>query len=332
MRVRRWIASLSVGSMLLLTGCGSVTPAGSGTGGSGGEAGSGSSGSAGTTGGAGRSGTAGTNGSGSGGRGGVDGTAGTSGSAGVTGAGGVGVGGRGGTTGTAGAGATGTGGVAVGGRGGTTGAAGTTGTGGVAIGGRGGAPGGTGGGTTGGTGGGATAGRGGSTGAGGTGGVANGGRGGGNAGTGGGVSTCPVSGCPPLMISDLQAIDVGDAPGFDATGFRCKSLTICPNSSGCVYYSTDMFGSLQSMESTYTDGAEVAQPAPTKLHLDIGAASQCGNPAVTFTANDSITIQFDGGKKLVVLLPAFMGTSLSLYIATDGSTYYDAALTQPAGR
>ena len=229
----------------------------------------------------------------------------------MTGAGGA-AGGRGGTTGTAGAGETGTGGVAVGGRGGTTGTAGTTGTGGVATGGRGGA--------TGGTGGGATAGRGGSTGAGGTGGVANGGRGGGNAGTGGGVSSCPASGCPPLMISDLQAIDAGSAPGFDATGFRCKSLTICPNSSACIYYSTDMFGSLQSMDSVYNDGAEVAQPAPTKLRLDVGAASQCGTPTVTFTANDTITIEFDGGKKLVVLLPAFMGTSLTLYIATDGLT------------
>jgi hypothetical protein len=86
------------------------------------------------------------------------------------------------------------------------------------------------------------------------------------------------------------------------------------------------------MDSTYTDGAEAQTPAPTKLRLDTGAASQCGNPAVTFTASDTITLQFDGGKKLVVLLPAFMGTSLTLYIATDGSTYYDAALTQPARR
>ena len=128
------------------------------------------------------------------------------------------------------------------------------------------------------------------------------------------------------------AIDASGAPAFDATGFRCKSLTICPNSSSCLYFSTDMFGSLQSMDSVYTDGAEVAMFAPTKLRLDTGAASQCGNPAVTFTANDTITIQFDGGKKLTVLLPAFMGTSLTLYIATDGSTYYDAALTQPARR
>ena len=53
---------------------------------------------------------------------------------------------------------------------------------------------------------------------------------------------------------------------------------------------------------------------------------------MTFTANDTITIRFDAGKKLVVMLPAFMGTSLALYIATDGATYYDAALTQPARR
>jgi hypothetical protein len=136
--------------------------------------------------------------------------------------------------------------------------------------------------------------------------------------------------CPALMIMDLSAIDSANAPGFNATGFRCKSLTICPNSSSCIYYANDMYGSIQSMEDSYTDGSTTAMPQATKLRFDGGAASQCGNPAFALTANDTLIITFDSGKKLTVYLPAFMGTSLILWIASDGSTYNDAGLTMPA--
>ena len=220
----------------------------------------------------------------------------------------AGAGGRGGAITTSG-----TGGVATGGRGGTSGVGGsatagnggTTGTGGVATGGRGG--------TTG-TGGVATGGRGGTTGTGGTGGV-----------------TCARGACPALAIADLEAIDDSKAPGFDAPGFRCKSLTVCPPTGSCTYFSsTTVFGSLQSAEDSYTDGVKLTTPAAVHFVIDGGAASQCGNPAVTFTADEFITFTFDGGKKVSAYLPMFTGTSLSLYVATDGSTFTDAALTMPA--
>jgi hypothetical protein len=170
-----------------------------------------------------------------------------------------------------------------------------------------------------------TFGRGGTTGLAGS--MATGGRGG-AAGTGG--VACPRGACPALMISDLEAIDDSTAPGFDAPGFRCKSLTICPNSSGCIYFSADIFGSLQSAEDSYTDGVELTPPAPVKLSINTGAASQCGNPPITFAPTEYLTLTFDGGKKLAVYLPMFMGVSLTLYIASDGSTFYDAALQMPA--
>ncbi len=297
-----------------LVGCGSVTPVGTdgGTGTAG--DGAGSSGAAGRGGVSGSAGTAGTTGAGNaagGGSGGVA-TAGTGGAA-AGGRGGA-AGGRGGVDGTAGRGGAtsggGSGGVATGGRGGgNAGSGGVTGLGGVTTGGRGGSAG--------------------AIGVGGLGGVAIGGRGGGNAGTGG-AAVCARGMCPALMIGDLEAIDDSKAPGFDAPGFRCKTLTICPLGGSCSYSSTTMFGNLQSAEDTYYDGAESTVPAAVTLRIDGGAASQCNNPPITFTTDDALTLTFDGGKKVPVYLPAFMGTSLSLYIATDGSTFYDAALTQPA--
>ena len=253
--------------------------------------------------------------------------------------------GTGGTTGTAGAsgtvGSAGVGGSAAGGRGGTD----SGGRGGSAAGARGGTDGSGRGGTAGGSSGSAGSGAGGAGGRGG-----NAGSGGGNAGSGGAVSLggrggsagsagsvgtggaagCARGMCPALMITDLQAIDDSKAPGFDASGFRCKSMTICPPIGSCFYSSMTVFGSIQSGEDSYNDGAVTANPQAVKVYIDTGAASQCGNPAITFTADEYLQLTFDGGKKVPVYLPAFTGASLTLYVATDGSTYTDAALTQPA--
>jgi hypothetical protein len=91
-----------------------------------------------------------------------------------------------------------------------------------------------------------------------------------------------------------------------------------------------MFGSINSGDDSYMDGAVTAMPQAIKVYIDGGAMSMCGNPAITFTADESLTLTFDGGRKVPVYLPSFTGVSLTLYVATDGSTYYDAALTQPA--
>jgi len=303
MRIGVCAATLSTVSILFLCGlgvggCGNVTAVDHDDGG----------GSAGSTGAAGRGGSTGT--------GGTTGAAGASGAVGTAGAGGSAAGGRGGTdsggSGSSGAGA----------RAGTDGGS------------RGGAAGGSSGSAGSGAGGtgarGGNAGGGGSAGSGGAGSLA--GRGGGSAGTvgTGGAAGCARGSCPALMITDLQAIDDSKAPGFDAPGFRCKSLTICPPIGSCIYYSMTMFGSIQSGEDSYTDGAVTANPQAVKVYLDTGAASQCVNSSITFTADEYLTLTYDGGRKVPVYLPAFTGASLTLYVATDGSTYTDAALTQPA--
>ena len=326
MRISVCAGTFSTASILFLCGlgvgaCGNVTAVDHDDGG----------GSADGTGAAGRGGSTGT--------GGTTGTAGASGTVGSAGVGGSAAGGRGGTD------SGGRGGSAAGARGGTDGsgrggtAGGSSGSAGSGAGGAGGRGGnaGSGGGNAGSGGAGSLAGRGGGSagtggGAAGIGGaVSLGGRGGsaGTVGTGG-AAGCARGMCPALMITDLQAIDDSKAPGFDAPGFRCKSMTICPPIGSCFYSSMTVFGSIQSGEDSYNDGAVTANPQAVKVYIDTGAASQCGNPAITFTADEYLQLTFDGGKKVPVYLPAFTGASLTLYVATDGSTYTDAALTQPA--
>jgi hypothetical protein len=304
MRLHRPLAHTGTLFLLAVIGCGTVT-SNENDGGSG-AAGTGS-GAAGT--GSGVAGTA------AGGRGGASGAGGAV----ISGAGGSDrVGGRGGTS----AGAAGTGSGAAGTGSGTAGTgSGAAGTGGTASGGRGGGAGTAAGGRGGTLGGGGTVGTGGTLG---TGGAAAGGR--------GGATACPAAGCPALAIADLTGISTAAAAGFDAPGFRCKSLTVCGLASGCVYFSNDMLGSKQSGEDTFQDGAEASTPMPVKINIDAGAASQCNNPPVTLKATDYVMLTFDGGRQLAVYLPAFTGASLILYPASDGSTYYDAARTMPAGK
>jgi hypothetical protein len=146
---------------------------------------------------------------------------------------------------------------------------------------------------------------------------------------------CGTNGCGPLLISDLTAIDVSTAPGFDAAGFRCNSFVVCGVSMTCIYYMVQMqppanLGHRQSADPTYVDGATVAPPVPVKISVGIGAQSMCTNPNVTFVAGNYVTLTFDGGKTLKVYLPAFSGTQLTLYVSQNGSTFKDAALTMLA--
>jgi len=125
-------------------------------------------------------------------------------------------------------------------------------------------------------------------------------------------------------------MDTSGVPGFNALAFRCKALAVCAATASCVYHAADTLGHRQSSEAAFMDGAE-AVPAPAKLMLQGGAASQCSTQSVSIAAGESFGIMFDGGKKVTVHLPAFAGTGeLTLYIASDGSTFRDAALTMPA--
>jgi len=152
----------------------------------------------------------------------------------------------------------------------------------------------------------------------------------GRGGSGGSVNACVRGACPPLLIGDLTDMDTAGIPGFNAQAFRCKALAVCAATASCLYFASDTLGHRQSSEAAFMDGAE-ALPASTKLMLQGGAASQCSAQPVTIAAGESLGLTFDGGKKLTVYLPAFTGAGeLTLYIASDGSTFQDAALTMPA--
>ena len=141
-------------------------------------------------------------------------------------------------------------------------------------------------------------------------------------------------GCDTWLAQDIEDLDLTNFPSStnvpDPTCvFRAKSYTFCAASDLCVYFVNNV-GGKHSGESPYYDGATLATPTHMQFDIGRGPASQCNNPAVDISAGEYITVTFDGGQTLDVYLPAFNGVDLSLYIARDGSTYYDVALTNMA--
>jgi hypothetical protein len=133
-----------------------------------------------------------------------------------------------------------------------------------------------------------------------------------------------------LLIGDLTGINVSPLPGFDL-GFRCKSLTVCGVNQNCLYYGAQ-FGSVQSSDTStaaYTDGSAMSPGVPVKIRIDVGAASQCGNPALQIAAGESVILAFDG-KELRVYFPAVADVAVTLYVREDGATFHDVGLTNLA--
>jgi hypothetical protein len=133
----------------------------------------------------------------------------------------------------------------------------------------------------------------------------------------------------PLKIADLIGINALSLDGFNAVGLRCKSLTVCGVSQSCIYCS-GFLGSIQSTEDTYSDGDELDQGEAVKIRIAQGAQSMCLSAPFAIDDGESITLAYNDGQMLIVYFPLFQGVELELYVADDGSTYYDAELTQLA--
>jgi hypothetical protein len=144
----------------------------------------------------------------------------------------------------------------------------------------------------------------------------------------GGASTGGGNG-GPLRIADLEAIYAGNLTGFNSAGFRCKSLSVCGVNQGCIYYS-GFLGSVQSKDDPYSDGDELNEAQAVKIRIAGGAQSMCSSVEVAITQGETLKLTHDGQHSLLVYFPSFTGAELTLYVANDGSTYTDAALTKPA--
>jgi len=166
------------------------------------------------------------------------------------------------------------------------------------------------------------------------------------AGSRGYTHTVPPALPTPLAIMDLEDFECAtSAPGLDV-GFRCRAFIISGSSQYGNHYTFESLGYVQSSEYDdqtkesikFYDGEELNSPEPIKLHFGRGANSLCTDVPVEIAAGEFIEIAYDGGQHLSVYLPEIIisqesgspPNELFLWIASDGSTYFDEDLTQVA--
>lgn len=103
----------------------------------------------------------------------------------------------------------------------------------------------------------------------------------------------------------------------------------------------NFFGQAADNSNEYMDGLPVERFQ--KVGLLVDQARVLEYDEVNIQAGDRVELTYDGGRKLLVYLPRITGEDLiftpeeeegsygfALYVASDGSTYYDKKLTQLA--
>ncbi len=87
----------------------------------------------------------------------------------------------------------------------------------------------------------------------------------------------------------------------------------------------DPLGLVYDNGNTYQKGNSYAQSRDIFLRIFTDEDEEIGIPA-----GDSLEITYDGGQRLAIYLPRITEEPSILYVATDGSTYYDEELTKLA--
>ncbi len=126
-----------------------------------------------------------------------------------------------------------------------------------------------------------------------------------------------TGGAPPpvteaLMVSDIVSIDPVNTG--NASGSNTGNDILFGALDGTILYNRD------SYQSSSSDSATVVPAQPLLIELQDSA---------TIKLDGIIPITYDGGI-INVYLPLTVGVAVTYYIASDGSSYYDEALTSLA--
>ncbi len=137
-----------------------------------------------------------------------------------------------------------------------------------------------------------------------------------------GLTTATLNAAEPLSIQDLEDVTTTvrtassyGYPNNDPTWYLLIYGKPCPD---------ERFGDVHldgNQEFFYDNFSYVS-------HLVLDLEGIC--EPLSIEAGDTVTITYDGGQELTIYLPTTTENWLRVYVATDGSTYYDRALTRLA--
>ncbi len=118
----------------------------------------------------------------------------------------------------------------------------------------------------------------------------------------------------PFQLLDVEACTIGYLRG---SNFNSWKISLDPDPTGMSW------GWVWDNQNTFNDGA-VQAPART-VTVDVTRVSE--NIAVQF--RDTVTIDYDGAQQLIIFMPDLTANT-TLWVAQDGSTYWDSIYTQLA--
>lgn len=122
----------------------------------------------------------------------------------------------------------------------------------------------------------------------------------------------------PLKIKDLENMHITTTRSSQEMGW---TLTLLYD-----FVKWSEFGSVQDNSNYYEDTGNVSRwrrPVCIMVYEE--------KEPIALQAGDKLKITYDGGQSLTIYLPGqIMDEETHLYIATDGSTYYNKRLTQLA--
>jgi hypothetical protein len=140
----------------------------------------------------------------------------------------------------------------------------------------------------------------------------------------------PTDPYPAFHLKAVGGITAMGAPEFDAYAVDCHALTICSATQGNCTLTSSFLGRYRS-GGNYGQGNPSGMLIPIKLQFHGGPAS-CGLPLVLGAQQSfELVYNIDGSTSTIdILVPCIDGDTPPLYVAEDGSTFWDAGLTQPA--
>lgn len=122
----------------------------------------------------------------------------------------------------------------------------------------------------------------------------------------------------PLYITDIIDADIDTTRGGDPSGWDYQFKSVDGGTS---------FGSIYDTGNSFSDGSAATEPLALRIDLVLE-----NDAAFAIQDFDFITLSFDDRDDLVVWLPAKSdAVDDILYVDSDGNTWYDSALTSPAG-
>lgn len=146
-----------------------------------------------------------------------------------------------------------------------------------------------------------------------------------------------VDECEPIVRVEpvpLELLAVAEASGENVPELvygepGCVVATFCHGAGTCHYDSDGYLGQLISGTPGFMGGVSFESPDILQIHL----ANACGATLLTEPTEYLGVVALDSSQNLLqakIYLPCFEGAAMNLFVTLEGSTYWDAGLTDLA--